>query len=874
MRGLRHRSLALALFGLALSALAAVALAQDENAGPNERILPSGRSLRPQGRIVMLGTFPLGGAVTPDGRYAWSISVLRRDRRLRIVSVDRGTTVQTLQVDNATGGVAMDAKRRRAYVATSDGVRALTWSAATGRARQVGFYAIPRPPGHPGDNPRRPAYAGRLALAPNGRTLLVPLNLADTAAIVDVDTHRVAYVPAGSHPYGAAILRNGRIGLVSNEGSGTVTAISLRAGRRIGDIQIGANRSHPLNLTVDPRTDRAYVAVAHADQVAVIDTRALRVERTLSVARAEGLGTQPLDVTTSHDGAYLMVAESGADELAVFRLPAPGRRPTPGAFRLVGRIPVADYPVSVASAPVPRLGCPGVMRPRPRRVGKRLVRPRVPRATTQRCERIVWVATKGFGSTPNPFGPDPYRTDRNNGEQAPSQMVIGFAGILDFPSERRVRSLTAVASRQVRPSNPEGAPFGTPLRAGGPIKHVFFIVRENRTYDQVLGDVGKGNGDPQLTLFGDNVTPNAHALVQRFPLLDNVRANSETSPDGHLWTTASRVSDYVQRNWIQTYDPEGRPPEVYNSIRWPANGFLFDQARRQGISYFNYGEGIAGTVAVPDQDLSPTDAAERADRIAHSDLGPPDGCFADSIYVDRISGRRVFDSSPPAGAPADALSRYECFSARFGAQLASGTVPAFNYMILPEDHTQGATPGFLTPRALVAQNDWGLGQIVDRISHSPIWSQSAIFVVEDDSQNGADHLDAHRIPAFVISPYAKTGAVVHTRYDFPSFIRSMELILGMRPLGLLDALATPMYDAFAPDPSNAAPFTALPPTWDLLEVNAPLAGAAARRVRHRYLDLDERGAIPQQQLDAELWRSVHGQRSTPPPPGPNGEPGQ
>ena len=869
----RHRTRVLTLTLTALVLLGVgIAIAQDDGAAPRERSLPSGRVLQPQGQAVPVGSFPVGGAVTPDGRFAWAISVLRRNHQLRIVSVARKAVVQTLGLAEATGGIAMDSHRRRAYVAFSDGVRAYTWSSGSGRARAVTKFPIPRPRGHPGDTPRRPAFGGRLAISPDGRKLLVPLSLADTAAIVDTRTRRVSYVATGSHPYGAAILRNGRVGLVSNEGSGTVTAINMRNARRISDIQVGANRSHPLSVTVDPRTDRAYVPVAHADQVAVIDTRRLRVERTLSVGRAEGLGTMPVDATTSRDGAYLLTAEAGADELAVFRLPAPRRPVTRGAFRQVGRIPVADYPVNVDTAPVLLPGCPGGPRPRrPTSRGKGKRAPVVPRATTQRCERIVWIATEGFGSTPNPFGPSPYRVDSANGDQSPSQIVTGFAGVLGFPSDRRIRALTATASAQVRPSNPASPPPGTPLRADGPIRHVFFIVRENRTYDQVLGDVGRGNGDPQLTLFGNQVTPNIHALVARFPLLDGVRANSETSTDGHLWTTAARVSDYVQRNWVQTYDPQGRPPEVFNSIRWPASGFLFDQADRQGISYFNYGESIAGTVEVPDADLSPADAAQRANRARHSDLGPPNGCYAASLYSDRATGRRVYDSSPVAGAPAGVESRYECFKSRFQAQLAANAVPAFNYLILPEDHTQGITPGFDTPRALVAQNDYGLGQIVDLISHSSIWNQTAIFSVEDDSQNGADHVDAHRIPALAISPYAKPGAVVHARYDLPSVIRSMELILGMRPLGLMDALATPMYDAFSPTPGNAAPFSALPPTWNLLETNPPLGAIGRRHARRGVLHED---SIPQHQLDAELWQSVHGRRSKPPPAGPNANAGE
>jgi phospholipase C len=224
-----------------------------------------------------------------------------------------------------------------------------------------------------------------------------------------------------------------------------------------------------------------------------------------------------------------------------------------------------------------------------------------------------------------------------------------------------------------------------------------------------------------------------------------------------------------------------------------------------------------------------------------------------------------------AGSPPNVLSRYECFKSYFQAQVAANSVPAFNYLILPEDHTQGITPGLDTPRALVAQNDYGLGQIVDLISHSSIWGQTAIFSVEDDSQNGADHVDAHRIPALAISPYAKPGAVVHARYDLPSVIRSMELILGMRPLGLMDALATPMYDAFSPTPANAAPFNAVLPTWNLLETNPPLGAIARRHARRGVLRED---SISQGQLDAELWRSVHGPRSKPPPAGPNANAGQ
>jgi hypothetical protein len=333
------------------------------------------------------------------------------------------------------------------------------------------------------------------------------------------------------------------------------------------------------------------------------------------------------------------------------------------------------------------------------------------------------------------------------------------------------------------------------------------------------------------------------------------------------------VSDYVHKAWFQNYGGRERPYDfgVY-SVTWPPNGFLFDQAERQGISYFNYGEAIAGTVGLfPDKDRSTDELARVLTKQSKSDLGT-NGCYPNdaSIGKDAIlsaAGPRVevFDTSPPLGAAPGSESRLDCFKLRFTAQDATGTVPAFNYMVLSNDHTEVLSAGARTPRAMIAENDEGLGKIVDLISHSSIWKSSAIFVIEDDSQDGADHLDAHRIPAFAISPFAKDGAVVSTRYDFLSFIRSMELIMGMRPLGLGDRLATPMYDAFQAKPANDAPYTAIPAKVDLLERN-PSSGPGARASARLPQGLDE---IPQREMDALLWKSIHGWDSTPPPPGPN-----
>ena len=340
----------------------------------------------------------------------------------------------------------------------------------------------------------------------------------------------------------------------------------------------------------------------------------------------------------------------------------------------------------------------------------------------------------------------------------------------------------------------------------------------------MLGDDPRGDGDPDLTLFGRAITPNAHALVKRFPLMDRTFVNGEASADSHQWTTAATISAYAQRNWAQTYARRGRPNDYYNyAVGWPAGGFLFDAVEKAGISWENLGEGRSGVLNQPDPDRPAALDGLVAARAAHSDLGAAPGCFPNNIAIvlgdpeARLSP--TWDSSPPPGASLRSVSRFDCFKRRMEAWQETGTTPRFIYMVLPSDHTRGQRSGGRTPGAMVAENDWALGQVVDLVSRSPMWGRTAIFVIEDDAQNGADHVDAHRMPAYVISPYARRGAVVHERYDTASVIRSIELILGLAPLNLMDALATPMYEAFQGTPDNAEPYDALVPDVDMLEVN-------------------------------------------------------
>jgi DNA-binding beta-propeller fold protein YncE len=844
--------------------------------GPSTRIQPTGRQLEPVGKLTKLGNFPTGGALTPNGRFLWTLSTGRGINDIRIVKVTgdhAGKMVQKIRMPGLSGGIAISRDGRRAYVSgianspftdqaapssipggEGDVVSVFKLKPKSGHAKRKGTIPVPPPPGSPPYQtfpPQKTAtlsWPRDLALSPDGHTLLAALNLADRAAIIDTKTKSVRYVRVGHYPYGAAITSNGKYGLVTGETQGIVSVIDLATGQKVKTIQAGAHLSHPEGMAVDPKRPLAFVAIANDDQIGVINTKRLTLKRTLSLARPQGAGTTPTQVTVTKDGCDLLSADSGEDAVAIFALsrahrcdPSHKGKRRAKPFQLVGRLPVGSYP-TVATA---------------RSVN----------------DKLAWISARGLGVGPNPHGPNPNSPNDSddfiNSFQYLPSIVRGSSGVLRFPSDKKIRHLTPKADRQIHPVNQQSAPSNTPIRANGPIKHVFFIVKENRTYDQVLGDDPRGDGDRHLTLFGKRITPNTHALVRRFPLLDHVYANSEASIDGHYWTAAGAVSDYVTKNWPQNYSGRGRPYDFgAYEVSAPPKGYIFQRALAENIPFFNYGEALAGLSPFPDKDRTAAETATNAQVLKSSDVGL-NGCYDGDIAIFNpvgVSNVDVYDSSVPAGAPPTSHSRFACFRTRFQSQLVTNSVPPLNYMSLPLDHTQGVAPGKRTPNADVADNDWGLGQIVQEISHSKIWGSSLILVMEDDSQDGADHVDAHRIPALVISPYTQKGAVVHDRYDQLSFLRTMEKIIGMKPLNLAEHLSVPLYDAMTPKPRNAAPYNAIRPK---VSVTATNPNTAANRRASRGLPLNALDQVPQQRLDAILWRYKHGPQSTPPPPGPN-----
>ncbi len=376
-----------------------------------------------------------------------------------------------------------------------------------------------------------------------------------------------------------------------------------------------------------------------------------------------------------------------------------------------------------------------------------------------------------------------------------------------------------------------------PRRVGdpSPIKHVFYVIRENRTYDQILGDLEKGNGDPGLCLFGDEVTPNAHALAREFVLLDNFYVDAEVSYDGHAFSTAAYATDFVEKLWPMNYGQRGgrylsegggamRNP--YGNVTAPAQGYIWDACARAGVSVRSYGE-FAGR--------GEEDEHEVGEGVVRA-------------LVPGLEGR-IHPAYPPYNLRVPDNRRVDVWLEEFREFEKNGQLPRLSIIRLGNDHTAGTRPGYPTPRAMIAENDLALGRVVEAISKSRYWKESAVFVLEDDAQNGPDHVDSHRSVALVISPYVRRGAVDSTLYTTSGMLRTIELILGLPPMSQYDAAASP----------NARREARVP----LEEKNDALAWGAAASVA---MDLEEADLAPEGELNEILWKSVRGAHSPMPPP--------
>jgi hypothetical protein len=376
--------------------------------------------------------------------------------------------------------------------------------------------------------------------------------------------------------------------------------------------------------------------------------------------------------------------------------------------------------------------------------------------------------------------------------------------------------------------------------AGSPIHHVIYIIRENRTYDQVLGDDPRGNGDARLTIFGRKVTPNQHALAESFVLFDNLYCDGEVSEDGHSWSNSAYATDYNEKLWPASY---GGQSNAKRTMAWvPSGGTLWELARRKGLTYRSYGE-----YATRASDGSAMTAAPGASVL----LGHVSPDFRrEAAGVRDTDNAKVF------------IREFDEYEKHFDAADPNLRLPNLIVMSMPENHTRGTAPGAFTPVAMVASNDLALGQIVERVTHSKYWPETAIFVIEDDAQDGPDHVDSRRTVASAISPYIRRKTVDSTQYTTSSMVRTIELLLGLPPMSQYDAAAMPMYRAFGVTADLTA-YDVRSAEVDLMTKNTSKSyGARASR----RMDFDDVDRAPAQALNEILWKSIKGVDSPLPAP--------
>ncbi len=788
--------------------------------------LPTGRRLDPTGARTDLGSLPLSIALAPGGREAVVLLSGWRDQGLQVVDRASGRVVQTVVQPAAFLGLAFAPDGRTLYASggNQDVVYRYDWNGGRATLRDSLRLAPPTTvrgtaPGEPRTRTQRRQlgvrYPAGIALSPDGRRLYVAENIADSLAVVDVASGGVVQrLATGRYPYGVAAAADGTV-YVSAWGGHTVSVFAPAAGgalRDEGRILVGR---HPSALLLGAGGSRLFVASATTDRVVVVDTRARRVLTELldPPPAGPGEGSTPNALALSPDGTRLFIAEADVNAVAVFDLSprTSGTGSGPGTDRLAGRLPVDWYPTAV--------GVSG--------------------------DTLLVVCGKGTRTGPNPSNAQP-------GEARPRDSRSYTLGQLSGTLRTIATGASADSATLAGYARRVAAANGWDRRhsAGAtypPFEHVVYIIKENRTFDQVFGDVPEGDGDSALVFFPRTVSPNHHALADRFGLYDRFLVNAEVSADGHNWSTAAYATDYLEKTVESNYSGRRAPydyegtnrgvvPQLDEDVAEPANGYIWDLANRAGITFRNYGEFVVPDDVDADDRMpagyrgaKPFLAAHTNRDFAGFDLAIPDQRRAD-IFIDELHG---FERA--------------------------GRMPQLVVMRLPNDHTAGGRPGEPTPRAYMADNDLALGRVVEAISHSRFWPRTVVFVVEDDAQNGPDHVDSHRAPFLVISPYSRPG-VNHRFANTTDVIATISEILGLGSLSQFDYYGHPLRDVFTATP-DARPYDALRPGVPLDERNAA-SNPGARDSRR--LDLRFEDSSDDDLFNRILWDVVKG-KDTPYP---------
>lgn len=771
-----------------------------------ESRLPTGVQLDPVAASISLGSMPLAMAVAPAGDRIVVLLNGWREHGFQVVDRASGRVVQTVVQPAAFIGVAFARDGNTLYVSggNQDVIYRYAWRDGLASVRDSLILA----PKTARQSGRR--YPAGIAQSPDGRMLYVAENVADSIAVIDVSSGRVVQrLATERYPYGIAVAPDGIV-YVSAWGGNTVSTFAPRGAGLLRDAGRVVVDHHPSALLLNADGSRLFVASGSTDRIAVLDTKRREVVTHLAdpPPAGPGEGSTPNALALSSDGTRLFVAEADNNAVAVFDLSAgsAGIAAASGSDRLVGRIPVDWYPTAIFAA----------------------------------HDTLLVLSGKGHGTAPNPDGPDPFHA-KAAGSRAYTLGQTSGTLMTSMLARATPASLAPLSDRVARAQgwSAHAANDATTPARYPPFSHVIYVIKENRSYDQVLGDLPTGDGDTALVFFPRAVSPNHHALAERFGVFDRFFTNAEVSADGHNWSTAAYATDYVEKTVPSNYAGRGRSYDYEGTNRGfgradipdddvsePARGYLWDLAARANITLRNYGEFVV-------RDTAGGRAVYIGDKPFLATHTNPDYPGFDLGQLDQ--------------------ARIDIWLREFSEYVKSGVMPQLEIVRLPNDHTAGARAGSRTPRAFMADNDLALGRMIEALSGSAFWKNTVVFVVEDDAQNGPDHVDSHRAPAFVISAY-NGGGVVHRWTNTTDVIATMSEILHIGSLSQFDYYGRPLRDIWTAAP-DLAPYAAITPSVDLNEKNtAKSAGATASA----HLDLAGEDRADENIFNRILWKAIKG----------------
>ncbi|HEX9311109.1 MAG TPA: bifunctional YncE family protein/alkaline phosphatase family protein [Gemmatimonadaceae bacterium] len=751
---------------------------------------------------------PLAMALSPEKNRIIVLLNGWREQGIQVVDRSSGRVLQTVPLPAVFLGVAFSPDGRSLYVSggNQDVIYRFDWSG--GRATLADSIVLAAK--LPRSNGTR--YPAGIAISRDGRMLYAAENLGDSLAVIDLSTRRVVQrLATERYPYGVAVTPDGTVFVSAWDGM-TVSAFPLSSGGTLAaDTKIRVAR-HPSALLLSGDGSRLFAASGSTDRISVVDTRRRQVLTTLSdpSPAGSGEGSTPNALALSPDGTRLFVAEADNNAVAVFDLSATtsGVAVASGSDALVGRIPVGWYP----SALIADAG------------------------------DLIVVNGKGHGTAPNvrhwqpgqamPAHTTDYTLGQINGTLSIVPAVKATAAELDGFSSRVVAA--------------NGWNVAQAAKTYPPFEHVIYIIKENRTYDQVFGDLPQADGDSSLVFFPRRFSPNHHALAERFGIFDRFFVNAEVSPDGHNWSTGAYVTDYAEKTIASNYSGHGRSYDYQGTNRGaipdddvsePSSGYLWNLAERAGITYRDYGEFVKEDDDRPASSVSVHTVPTKRALIDHTNTA--------------YSGWNL-DIRDQA--------RVDVWLRDFEEFVRAGNLPQLEIMTLPNDHTSGALAGRPTPRAYMADNDLALGRIVEALTKSPYWKNTVVFVLEDDAQDGPDHVDSHRSPMLVISAYNR-GGVFHRFANTTDVVATIEDILGLARMSQFDHYGRPLREIWRATP-DLTPYNTLKSSVPLDELN-PSRGALAEASKKLALEREDRA--DENLFNRILWGAIKGGKPYPGP---------